>query len=279
MQSVELPTKKIDKTVLLYGDESHSNEIVTYGFVTVPAPNSAVLDNAVKDAKARHGLPQDTRIHCRSLFNKDARAKTAFAQFSDADVLRFLNELMAASFEAGVRGWIGYLDSQKAPDTLLFESTRGAAPEKWDVSNLKNRMLFCYQAAIAPLTNMFPPSSVKAFVDGDKTKIPYFDKKRQADNLRSFFPVEHKNTKFLPEAVHGSKPLPLDLADVLAYAAARGLSKVALTNKNAFVSIVEAIDPGYSEVIFEVPSAGGAMLSIRAYDPTDRVKSYVSQFL
>ena len=269
----------VEETIFLYGDESHAHEIVTYGFVIVPAQNIASVELALKEVKARYGLSDDVRIHCRNMFNKDARAKTVFAKFSTEHVLRFLNELMTASFVAGARGWVGYLDTQKAPDILLFESNGGAGADKWDVRDLKNRMLFCYQAASAPLTHMFPPSYVKAFVDGDKTKIPHFDKRRQADSLRTFFPVEHNDAKFVPEAVHGLKPSPLDLADLLAYAAARGLSKTASANKSAFVSIVEAIDPGYSEVIFETPPASGAMLKVRAYDPADRVKSYVSQFL
>lgn len=279
MQSLKPLGTTGEKTVLLYGDESHSNEIVTYGFVIIPAKNVAAVEQALKDAKSRYGLAQETRVHCRCLFNRDARAKTAFAKFSVEDVLRFLEELMAVSFKAGARGWVGYLNTQKAPDRLLFESNCRAAADRWEVTNLKNRMLFCFQAASAPLTHMFPPSSIKAMVDGDKTKIPYFEKKQQVDKLRSFFPVEHNNAQFFPEAVHGSKPLPLDLADVLAYAAARGLSKTVHTNKSAFVSIVKMIDPGYSEVIFEMPSVGGAMFSIRAYDPADRVKSYVRQFL
>jgi hypothetical protein len=78
--------------------------------------------------------------------------------------------------------------------------------------------------------------------------------------------------------VRGDKPPILDLADLLAYAAARGLSNTTTSDKSGFVSIVKAIDPGYSEVIFE-PPAGGAVFKVRAYDPQDRIKSYVRQFL
>jgi hypothetical protein len=269
----------VEKTVFLYGDESYASEIVTYGFVIIPTQNIASVESALKEVKTRHGLPEDVGIHCRNLFNKKARTKTAFAKFSTNEMFRFLDELMTASFVAGARGWVGYLDTQKAPDALLFASDGRTGIDRWDVSDLKNRMMFCYQAASAPLMHIFPPSRVKAFVDGDRTKIPHFEKRRKVDSLRSFFPVEHNNIKFFPEAVHGLKPSPLDLADLLAYAAARGLSKAALMNKSLFVSIVEAIDPGYSEVIFERPSASGAMFKIRAYDPADRVKSYVNQFL
>jgi len=267
-----------EKIVLLYGDESHSHEVVTYAFVIVPAQKLESVELAFENVKKRHGLRAEVRVHCRGIFNLHARNKTEFKSFSSEDLFRFLKELMTESFLAGARGWVGYLDSRNVPDILLFKSKARQGIDKWDVRDLKNRMFFCYQAASGPLTHIFPPSQVKAFVDGDKTKIPHFDKRRQVDSLRSFFPVEHNNAKFFPHVMHGNKPLILDLADVLAYAAARGLSNTFSSDKGAFVSIVEAIDPGYSEVIFEAP-VGGAVFKVRAYDPEDRVKSYVRQFL
>jgi hypothetical protein len=267
-----------EKLVLLFGDESHSHEVVTYAFVIVPAQRAAAVELALENAKKSYGLRADTRIHCREIFNAHARRKTEFKSFSSEDLFSFLRRLMAEAFNAGARGWVGYLDSRSVPDILLFESTTGKGVDKWNVRNLKTRMFFCYQAASGPLTHIFSPSQTKAFVDGDKTKISHFDKRRKVDSLRPFFPVEHNNAKFFPQILHGDKPPLLDLADLLAYAAARGLTKTVTSDKSAFVSIVEALDPGYSEVIFE-PPAGGALFKIRAYDPQDRVKSYVKQFL
>lgn len=267
------------KDVALYGDESHFNEIVTYAFIIIPQKNHELVEASVSKVKKIYGLDEGTKIHCRELFNKYARSKTQFSEFTDEKVLKFFDEIMIQSFLAGARGWVGYLDTRKAPATLLFESEELTKPLTLDLGNLKTKMHLCFQAAIGPLTHIFPHSRVESYVDGDKTKILYLNQNRQVDNLRSFFPVEHNNERFLPKPVHGLKPLFLDLADVLAYSAARGLAEASTTNRNSFISIVKSLDPGYSEVVFDHSSAGGAMFSIRAFDPDDRVKLYINQFI
>lgn len=267
------------KDVALYGDESHFNEIVTYAFIIIPQKNRQLIESSVSKIKKRYGVDEGAKIHCRELFNKYARSKTQFSEFTDEKVLKFLDEIMIHSFMAGARGLVGYLDTRKAPDALLFDSAAPAKPLILDLGNLKTKMHLCFQAAIGPLTHIFPPARIESFIDGDRTKIPYLNQKRQVDNLRSFFPIEHNNERFLPEPVHGFKPLFLDLADVLAYAAARGLAEASTANRDSFISIVKSLDPGYSEVVFDHSSAGGAMFSIRAFDPDDRVKSYIKQFI
>jgi hypothetical protein len=266
------------KMIHLYGDESHSNEIVTYAFIIAPEKHLQSIEDAIANVKIRHKPPPKTGVHCRRIFNEHARNKTEFKEFSTEELFIFLDELMTESFLAGARGWVGYLDSKTIPSKLLCNSSNDRNIETWDVTNLKNKMLFCYQAACAPLTHIIAPTKIEAFVDGDKTKIPYFDKKRQVDYLKSFFPVEHNNLAFTPRILHADKPLILDLADVLAYAAAHGLSKTISSYTKNYVSIVNAIAPGYSEVIFEPPT-GGPICKIRAYDSGDRIKSYINDFL
>lgn len=268
-----------DKDIALYGDESHFNEIVTYAFLVIPRENSRPVELAVNKVKNKYGLDDDAKIHCRELFNKRARSKTLFCEFTDSKVLNFLDDIMISAFMAGARGWVGYMDSRKAPDTMYFESVEASKPLTLELGNLKAKMQLCYQAAIGPLTHVFPPACVESFVDGDKTKIPFLNKNSQADSLRSFFPVEHSNQKFFPKPVHGSKPVFLDLADLLAYAAARGLAEASISNKNSFISIVKSMDPGYSEVVFDDASPHGEMIKIRSFDPGDRVKTYIKKFI
>jgi hypothetical protein len=280
---------QIEKPIFVYGDESHSNEIVTFAYVIVPAVKMASLDLALKDVKSRYGLPEDARIHCRSMFNVDARAKTVFAKFSNEQVLRFLFDLMSASFDAGVRGWIGYLNTQNAPDAFLMgpwqgpdsDKLNGPLPDKWDVSSLKNKMMLSYYAATLLLSSSVAHSKVNAFIDGDKTKIPNLDmKRRKVDSLRSFFGLSTNDSRFEPETVHGIKPLQLDLADLLAYAAARALSKVALRSKSEFNSIVNVIRPAYCEVVFSQNDPNGHAMRFGVSDqPADEIKSYIQQFI
>ncbi|TAG25637.1 MAG: hypothetical protein EAZ37_12025 [Burkholderiales bacterium] len=279
----------IEKPIVVFGDESHSNEIVTFAYVIVPAVKMATLDLALKEVKNRYGLPEDARIHCRNMFNADARAKTVFATFSTEQVLRFLFDLMSVSFDSGVRGWVGYLNTQNAPDAIRMGAWEGPDSDKlngslrdtWDVSSLKNRMMLSYYAATVLLSSAVPHSKVSAFIDGDKTKIPHMDmRRRKVDGLRSFFGLDTNDSRFEPETVHGIKPLQLDLADLLAYAAARALSKVVLKSKSEFSSIVNVIRPAYCEVVFSGNDPNGHAMRFQAYDhAVDEIKSYINQFV
>lgn len=266
--------------IILFGDESHSNEIVTYSFLIVPTQNMPAVELAIKNTKKKYALDEDTRLHCREIFNESAKKKTAFADFAPERLFSFLQDLASAFFLAGGRGWVGYLDTKGIPERLRVNWSHNWRTHDWDINDIKLKMLFCYQAACVPITHILPPPMVKAYVDGDKTKVIYIDeKKRQVDTLREFFPVNHDNRKISPEPIHGTKPAILDLADLLAYSSARGLTKAALKNKPHFISITKIIDPGYSEVKFDHPENNGAMFAVRSYDPGDRVKNYVCRFI
>jgi hypothetical protein len=277
-----------DKPIIVFGDESHSNEIVTFAFFIVPALKMDALDLALRQVKIRYGLPEDVRIHCREMFNEHARAKTAFAKFSTEHMLRFLNDLMQASFDAGARGVVGHLNAKNAPDKFLmgpWQTVGEVKPdegplEEFDASSLKVRMMFCYYAATASLSHCVAQSKIKAYVDGDSTKIPYFDnKRRKVDGLRSFFGLDTSDARFEPEIVRDIKPPPLDLADVLAYASARALSKTASRNRIAFDSIVAAIQAGRCEVQFNDTDPNSSAMRFGVYDPGDLIKSYLNQFV
>jgi hypothetical protein len=279
----------VDKPFIAFGDESHSNDIVTFAYVIVPAVKMASLELALKEVKSRNGLPEDARIHCRSMFNEAARAKTVFATFTTEDVLRILYDLMSASFDAGARGWIGYLSTRNAPDSFFMEpwdkpdadKSKVLLLDKWDVSGLKSKMMLAYLAATVLLSSTVLHSKVHAFIDGDRSKIPSFDQRhRQVDSLRSFFGLDTNDSRFEPESVHGTKPLPLDLADVLAYASARALTNTALRNKIAFASMTDAFQPGYCEVEFNETDVNGHGMRFRVSNyAADQVKAYMNQFV
>lgn len=274
------PTNK--KCFQIFGDESNFQEIVTYAFIIVPSKLQEEVEKRITKVKLDSGLKATDKIHCRELFNKHAKAKTAFHNFSKEQILALLQQLCTEIYLTGARGWVGYLNSKKARDGLIFESDEPLSSKKspftiWDIRNKKLHMLFTYQAAIAPLTHIISPDNVDAWIDSDRTVVPNLDNKsRQVDTLKSFFPVEHNNKKFFPTPIKGDKPSLLDIADVLAYSAAHGLSATFTKDKPAFVSIVNSLNPGYSEVIFN--AQGGAMMSFRPHDPNGSIKDFIKRF-
>ncbi len=113
---------------------------------------------------------------------------------------------------------------------------------------------------------------------GMAPRFRFFENSRQVDTLKSFFPVEHNDKKFFPTPCRQDKPLLLEIADVLAYSAAHGLSSTYTKDKPFFEIIVKNLNPEYSEVIFDIPNRG-PMMSCRAFDPHDAIKTYVKNFL
>ena len=269
------------KRVHLYGDESHFQGTVTYGFVIIPTAYQQKIEDELVKAKQRHGLKSSDEIHCRALFQRHAKEKSSLRHLSKAEIFTLLNDLTRTAYCAGARGWVGYLHTNRVPDSLLFETLdpRKRQVDTWDISDLKVKMLFAYEAAIAPLTHFITPEDVGCFVDGDTSKVSHMNgTRRQVDQLRSFFPVEHNDRKFNPIPLRKPKPIFLELADVLAYSSAHGLSNTITTDKSQFVSAVNNLKPGYSEAIFNIPN-GGPFMSARAYDPQDGVKNYLKSYL
>lgn len=269
-----------EKRFQLYGDESQFQGMVTYAFIIVPTILQHDIENEIAKIKQEFGLKLSDEVHCRKLFHKDAKEKTALRHLSKEEVFTLLQRLTFTIYLAGARAWVGYLNSSKASDLLYFESADSTKGEvvTWNISDIKLQMLFAYRAAIAPLTHFIPPDKVAAWVDGDTSKVPYLENFKQVNSLKSFFPVEHNNKKFFPTPVKNGKPVLLEIADILAYSAAHGLSSTYTKDKHHFESIVRNLNPGYSEVVFNT-LAGGPYMSSRSFDPSDDIKTYVKGFI
>lgn len=267
------------KRFQIFGDESQFSGVVTYAFVIVPSKLQQDVEQEIAKVKSEFGLKATDEIHCRELFNVYAKEKTAFRHLSKEEIFLLLQKVTISIYLAGARAWIGYLNTSTAPDELIFEDdAEKRTTTTWDIRDIKLRMLFAYRAAIAPLTDFIPHNDMAAWVDGDTSRVAHIDGSRQIDTLRSFFPINHNDTKFFPTAVLKDKPVVLEIADAIAYSAAHGLSDTYTKDKPKFVSIVKSLYPGYSEVIFDIPN-GGPMMSARVHDPDDTIKSYIKSFM
>jgi len=268
------------KKFQIYGDESNCNGVVTYAFIVVPTICLTNIENIISKIKQEYGVETTEKIHTNILMHGDKRAKSAFKHLTKLDIFEMLNKLSVSIAIAGARGWVGYLHLKQSPDILLFESV-GVGKNNvtsWDIRDIKLKMLFAYQAAIAPLTHMIPYEHVDAWLDSDLTKVLHLDaNNRKINLLRSFFPIEHSDKKFFPNISHVNKPVLLEIADVLAYSSAKVLSKTINQDKTYFQSIVKSLNICYSKVHF-LPISG-PMMSAEVIGNEEDFKRYIATYL
>jgi len=264
-------TQKVRGSILekirIYGDESRFNNAITYGLLLLPSTLEEILVSGMSKLKVQFGLNATDAIHCREIFNQEARKKTPFKKFSDGDLFKFLVEISAAFYSAGGRSWVGILDSRATPDVLMFSDgqTSKVSIKEWNITDVKLRMLFAYHAALAPVTKMINHENFEVFVDGDHSKVTTLGGNRKIDTLRSVFPINHGNKKIFPTPVKKDKPQLLEMADVLAYVAAHAISSVRVSNSENYQRVFDNFQAGHSEVVFDGPgAAGGAYMSIRS---------------
>ncbi len=198
----------------LYGDESHFGNAITYGLVIVDAEKQSLVEVALSEVKGMFGGKPSDRIHCRELFNKHARAKTAWAHLSEKDIL----ELMAVTGNylrhAGATFNLGHVDRAHLPPQLEIP-LHGAVPFKIPAEP-KQLAAFAYTVALAGVE----VHEFRLWIDPDHTKIEWGAGRRQASRM----PVTLEGKMITPEPIDGAKPMLLDVADVLAYSAAHFLS-------------------------------------------------------
>jgi hypothetical protein len=267
----------------LYGDESTYQEVVTYAFLITPPSQRGKVIEEIARVQAKYDVDPDAEIHCREIFNSRAREKTPFRHLTKNEIFSLLFEVASSAFAAGGRAWIGYLNIDTAPKDIYFNwigpPTDKKLPQQWNISNVKTQMYFAYSAAITAITSFVPSSTVAAWVDGDRSKVPYVDEsRRQVDSLRPFFPIDHNNKQFSPIACHENKPKLLQLADVLAFTAAHGMVKKDFPDKAEHLSVLNAMFPGYSEVFFP-NMIEGSLLSVRMEDHNDHIRKYMRSWL
>lgn len=265
--------------IQIFGDESHFQGSITYALVIVPCTLLSEVDAAIVQVKKRYDVTPDASIHCSILFNEEKKAKSACAHLNFEALISLLADLTLESYLAGARGWIGYLEATNAPDQMQFESQEvPGGVDTFDTSSIKVRTVFASQAAMAPITHFIEPQKIQAWIDHEETKISLFGQRRKrVDQLVRFFPVIHNDLVFEPVPVSENKPKFLEIADVLAYAASHALYKGAYNKKQRFAQIVNCMQPGFSEVLFNVPDRG-AMGAVRAFDREDRIKNYLIPF-
>lgn len=259
----------------VYGDESVSNNIITYAlFACSPSVENEALE-ILDIIKVNVTGKNDYPLHCRQLFHKHQREKMGLASLDEKNVRDLYFQLFTALNDFKFKKLIVIADKHMFPEKNIPKS--GIFPEM--PINDKTLITFCANASILPFFDAFKRiDCIRFFADIDKSKIDWLGKKRQAINTFDFY-ISGKNTKPVdmprrvsPE-IYKEKPKLLEIADAIAYISAKALSVEQFGGKKWFSDLYKLISP-YEVHFTRHPSNGHFAVNIES---PDRIKLYLDE--
>jgi hypothetical protein len=213
------PTKS-EHTVSAYADESISSSIIVCAAAVFPVARAYVAETCLAVMKEALGLPATTSLHCRIIFNGNARLRDPeWKNVSPEAINSALIDLCRSLAVIGHR-----------PIVVVSKPTSVVIPDAPGEESKGNNLDGKGQAAIGfqtlgfHLTQLYGYGATKLWIDPDNTKIPWLNGKTQANFTRSIFmdlgpSFEPPQSEPIIETV--SKPPLLEVADLYAYVTAK----------------------------------------------------------
>jgi hypothetical protein len=214
-------------TYHVFGDESLRGDSVFCGLVCVPVVRLENVEGILGDIKEAFGAARSTRIHCREIFHKDARRKSAWSHLSDRAALDLALAVTSRLAGLGIRTCIG--QAQRPPVGQNIDGVGSIAG--MTITDSKQLIPFAYLAAAAPL--MWDPkfsARCKLWIEPSGDFIQWFGgQKRSLERLiQGNYLDEHTGEileRLVPEnVISRERPPLLDLADLLTYSSSRAIS-------------------------------------------------------
>ena len=228
----------------VYGDESVSNNIITYAlFACSPSYESEVLrilDNVKVDVMGRN----DFSLHCRQLFHKHQREKMGFAYLDENKIRDLYFRLFTALDNFKFKKIIVIANKHEFPEKNIPGS--GWAPNI--TINDKTLISFCANASMIPFFHAFKQiDCIRFFADIDKSKIAWLGKKRQSiRTFNSYISGEDTKSDDVPRVspeIYNEKPKLLEIADAISYISAKALSVEQFKGKTWYSDLYNLISP------------------------------------
>jgi len=223
-----------------FADDSITDRVATCAVAVFDAEHVSDAEGVVARHLSHLGLPKEARIHCWELFHGDARARTIWAGVGVAAIKATLEsiclDLKPLSYPpVVVIGDISALPSGWA----------GPDGKPWTL-DAKGIATLAYHRAFGLIGHEHGPTNVRLWIDPDKTKIPWADGRRQAQNTRRVhveFRPGDEPYELVPDVTTGPKPRLIDIADLYAYTAARVKSSSGEQRDRWFEVLYRHINP------------------------------------
>lgn len=225
-----------------YGDNSESNNAVTYGVVLLAEELEEHALAALKEVKAAAGGKDDSRIHCRQLFRPEARAKTAWAHLNEDGAFQLCLSVARSLTEIGMRSQVGFVDNREvAPQVNL----PGNAPP---IKTIREHLpVYAFRGLAGILDAQVGWDNIRFVLDPDTSRVRWGGRKRQTQEALKGMYSEMRTPgsprQIQLEFASTPKPLMIDVADVLAYCSAQALSVQVTRVKPRFQEIFAMMAP------------------------------------
>lgn len=242
----------------VFGDESTASND-RYAIYSMVGIKINAIPNAAKEIanlKAHFQLPNDERIHCRVIFSRHQREKTAWGKLSDSQIIDFMKCFIECMKPLGLLWSYGYVDMRDIlnlphPKKISGKFSSEIGREFSFAFGAKQAQQFAYSAAEMPYIQEFG-NNVRFWCDQDSTKIEWFGRRKQPHNINRG--VGMKAAIDLPSKAHKSM---LEIADFFAYTASRHLCAEQKFGQNIFRKTHEIFNPRFSKLNIDPSLFGG----------------------
>lgn len=231
--SFNLTVSDCATSFVLYGDESTSRELVSYCLLVVPTGVNTQLQEDILEVFCRYGGTRQSRFHCREIFSKHARDKSKWSHLNEHETWQLANDLASVLKKNWVMCSVGIVHKDTYPQVM--PDGKG---KQFEIK-AETCYAFGFIAAAAGLATENGPGKnarYTLFVDPQSTRFNFFGLK--TTRLEELI----KSTGLVASKVD-FKPLPIDLADLIAYASARALSVHAYRNNQVCDEVFEQASP------------------------------------
>lgn len=229
------PISKVDVrggAIHLFGDESSSKEFVTYVLLVVDEDSVYDLETGWGEILRKYGAPA-RGFHARQLFAKDQRAKSVWKDMTTEQMLNLCLELSDLIAASRALIYLGIVHRDSFPTEL---------PDGFGQSiKLEDKQLFAFgffaaasQAKYEGILSL--PMRKYLWVDQhDKTRVWGIGNIQIKRMMAS--------VGITPEKIGKVKPLMIEAADLISYAAGRAIDSTNSPNKELCRKVMARLNP------------------------------------
>lgn len=211
--------------ISVFGDESSSSTIASYGLIAFREADLPIVDRLVAAAKSTLKATTDEPLHCKVLFHQDRRLKSAFANATRAEVDLACRNLISGVSAMTSTFYFGRVDRTTAPK-VLHVAFNDDEPNVVIYERLKLELehlqWFAYGAAAARACHTLLRPATSVFADRNKSVIQWFNERTQAGRLLERIWQDATLPKWPKPTLADDREHPsLQVADILTYYATK----------------------------------------------------------
>ncbi len=220
----------------LFGDESSSQEFVTYSLVICDQVNTIKLEEDWSSTLAKYGSSTGRGFHARVILSDHQRLKSQWKDLTTTDINQLVLELATILGRSGAQIYLGVVHKETFPASTLD----GWGKEMRILDSQLFALGYTAAATMARDERILSAQVPKhLWIDQDDTARIWGIGNIQIKRLISGFGLK-------PEKISKIKPLLIEAADLVAYSCGRALDTVPSKNHNLCLKVMAKLNPAFA---------------------------------